>query len=117
METKPGDILLIHKQEEPVVYARVEEIVADVKPHWWQIRLLILHPPAQEATWILREEYIDGDNFTMGGEPLRLERLGPPSAMLAGGSLAEDEKPAGQDNASENNGEKVVSLFHRRPRD
>ncbi|MCB2228973.1 MAG: hypothetical protein KQH53_20025 [Desulfarculaceae bacterium] len=110
MDTRPGDIVLIHKDNQPVVYARVEEILADVKPHWWQLRLLILHPPSQEATWILREEYIDGANFTMGGDPLRLERLAPPQPVEA---VPEEPAPAAE---SGDGGEKVVSLLDRRPR-
>lgn len=115
METRPGDIVLIHKDNQPVVYARVEEILADVKPHWWQLRLLILHPPAQEATWILREEYIDGADFTMGGDPLRLERLAPPQPV----ELEPEEPeapPAESEPAGGETGDKVVSLLDRRPR-
>ena len=33
--------------------------------------------PTQEVVWILREEYINGDAFTMGGDPMRLERIAP----------------------------------------
>jgi len=112
LQTRTGDIVLIHKQNQPMVYARVEEIVADVKPKWWQIRLLILHPPAQEAVWILKEDYIDGDEFTMGGEPLRLERLAPPEP-----AIYQEPEPAADDPAPEATGEKVVSLLDRRSRD
>ena len=80
MLTRPGDILLIHHKGKAVSYARVEHIAADVKAPWWQITLLILSLPTQKVTWILREEYIDGDEFTMGGETMRLERLAPPQA-------------------------------------
>jgi hypothetical protein len=113
VETLPGDIVLIYKENKPVVYARVEEISADVKPQWWQLRLLILHPPAQEVTWILREEYIDGSEFTMGGDPLRLERLGPPKAARREEAAPPEEK----DGKPGKGGEKVVSLSSRRPRD
>ena len=115
METQIGDILLIHRQQEPVAYARVEEILADIKPGWWQIRLLVLHPPAQEATWILRKEYIDGDEFSMGGEPMRLERLAPPqpSQPRSGEPEPEPEPDAGPQGQG---GGKVVSLSRRRPK-
>jgi len=77
MDTRAGDIKLIHHNRNPVVYVRVEDITADVKPGWWQVRLLILQVPAREVTWILRDEYIDGGEFTMDGEPMRLESLAP----------------------------------------
>lgn len=113
METQTGQIVLIYRRKEPVAYARVEEILADIKPGWWQIRLLFLHPPAQEVIWILREEYIDGGEFTMGGEPMRLERLAPPqpSRPLAGDPGPDPDKtePGGE------GGGKVVSLSRRRP--
>ncbi|MCB2193134.1 MAG: hypothetical protein KQI62_16300 [Deltaproteobacteria bacterium] len=112
METRTGDILLIHRNQEPVAYARVEEILADVKPGWWQIRLLVLHPPAQEVTWILREEYIDGGDFTMGGEPMRLECLAPPQPSEP---PSEEPKPEPEDTAPDDKGGgKVVSLARRR---
>ena len=37
--------------------------------------LLFLTIPAQAATWILRRGYIDGDLFTMGGQPVKLEKV------------------------------------------
>ncbi len=112
MLTQPGDIVLIYRQNQPVVYVRVEEILADVKPGWWQIRLLFLHPPAQEAAWILREEYIDGGEFTMGGEPMRLERLAPPQPSQP----PDGEPDPGPDSPAPEGegGGKVVSLSRRR---
>lgn len=77
MPTGSGDLVLIHHLNRPAGYARVEEILSDVKPGWWQVRLLLLQVPAKEVVWILREEYISGDEFTMGGESMRLERVIP----------------------------------------
>lgn len=77
MQTKPGDILLIHHKGQAQVFARVEEITADHKPGWWRLRMTVLQVPPQELSWILREEYIDGQEFTMSGDPIRLEPLPP----------------------------------------
>jgi hypothetical protein len=109
MTTGPGDIVLIRHKGQPVSYARVEEITADVKAGWWQIKLLFLQVPLQDVTWILREEYIDGGEFTMGGETMRLERLAP-AAGLAPPPPPEPthEGPAGP------GGGKVLSLASRR---
>ena len=68
-----GDVVLIYYQEKPAVYARIEAIGPDIKKDWYQVTLLILTIPAQTVTWILREEYINGTPFTMGGQPVRLE--------------------------------------------
>jgi hypothetical protein len=72
---REGDVVLIHYQDQPMVYARIEGIIPDVKKDWYQVTLLLLTLPAQAVTWILREEYIHGSSFTMGGESVRLERV------------------------------------------
>ena len=70
-----GDLVLIHFQDKPAVYGRIESIEPDVKRDWYQVTLLLLTLPAQTVTWILREAYINGEPFTMGGQPMRLERV------------------------------------------
>ena len=108
MIARPGDIVLIHQGGKPMVHARVEEISADSKPGWWHLRLLLLAVPTQELTWILREEYIDGGEFTMGGVAMRLQRLDPPLP-------APPEEPEPPQDAGPGGG-KVLSLASRRPR-
>ena len=70
-----GDLVLIYFKDEPGVYARIERIEPDIKKDWYQVTLLLLTIPHQVITWILREEYINGKNFTMGGENRRLEKI------------------------------------------
>jgi hypothetical protein len=70
-----GDIVLIHYQDEPTMYARIESIDPDVKKDWYQVGLLLLTIPPQNVTWILREEYINGAPFTMGGNSMMLEEV------------------------------------------
>jgi len=70
-----GDLVLIYYQENPTVYARIEGIEPDMKKDWYQVGLLLLTIPAQTVTWILREEYINGTSFTMGGQSMRLEEV------------------------------------------
>lgn len=67
-----GEVVAIHVNNQPSVYARIEAIEADVKPRWFQVRLLFLSFPPQEATWILRAEYIDGSVFTMNDVPVQI---------------------------------------------
>lgn len=67
-----GDVVLIHYQEKPAVYARIEAIAPDTKKNWYQVTFLFLTIPSRTVTWILREEYINGAPFTMGGQPVRL---------------------------------------------
>jgi hypothetical protein len=70
-----GDVVLIHYQDKPMAYARIEAIEPDIKKDWYQVTLLLLTIPAQTVTWILREAYIHGELFTMGGHSVRLERV------------------------------------------
>lgn len=70
-----GEIVLIYYQDQPATYARIESIEPDIKKGWYQVTLLLLSIPTQTVTWILRESYIDGEPFTMGGMPMRLEEV------------------------------------------
>jgi hypothetical protein len=72
---REGDVVLIHYQEQPVAYARIEGISPDVKREWYQVTLLLLTIPAQSVTWILRDEYLNGTSFTMAGQSMRLEKV------------------------------------------
>ena len=73
-----GDLVLVHYEDQPVVYARIEAIEPDIKKDWLQVSLLILTIPFQSVTWILREEYINGEGFTMGGKAMKIERVESP---------------------------------------
>lgn len=66
-------MVLIYRKEQPTVFARVEHIEPDIKRDWYHITLLLLTIPTQVVTWILRGSYIEGETFTMGGVPMRLE--------------------------------------------
>jgi hypothetical protein len=70
-----GDVVLIYSQDQPAIFARIESIDSDIKKGWYQVTLLLLTIPTQTVTWILREAYIDGAPFTMGGRPMRLEKV------------------------------------------
>jgi hypothetical protein len=70
-----GDVVLIHYQDKPMAYARIEAIKPDVKKDWHHVTLLLLTIPLQAVTWILRQAYVDGEPFTMGGQPVRLEKV------------------------------------------
>jgi len=72
---KVGDLVLVHYEDQPVVYARIEAIEPDIKKDWLRVSLMILTIPLQTVTWILREEYINGEGFTMGGKLMKLERV------------------------------------------
>ena len=72
---REGDVVLIYYKDQPSVFARIEFIEPDIKKDWYRITLLLLSIPARSVTWILRDSYINGAPFTMGGTPMRLEEV------------------------------------------
>jgi len=84
-----GDIVAVYIDDKPSAYARIEDITRDIKPHWYQVRLLFLGFPAQETTWILRKEYLEGSSFTMKDLPMKIVPLAKPGLYAQKGS----EKP------------------------
>jgi hypothetical protein len=73
--TSINDLVLIYVEDKPMAFARVEDIQPDMKRGWFQIKLLILQIPPTIVTWILRDIYINGAEYTMGGQKMRLEKV------------------------------------------
>jgi hypothetical protein len=73
--TTINDIVLIHLDRKPSFYARINDINPDVKKGWYQVELLVLTLPPQTLVWILEEAHIQGEEFTMGGRPMKLVEI------------------------------------------
>lgn len=69
------DIVLIYSEGAPLTFARIEGILPDIKQNWYHVKLLILQIPLQSVTWILKDSYINGEEFTMDGRKVRLEPI------------------------------------------
>jgi hypothetical protein len=113
MPTSIQDLVCIHINNLPAFYARVEDIAPDVKPGWWQVRLLILTHPLQLFTWILDESQINGAAFTMGGTPVRLEKVVPPESH-DDQAVKEDGTGVHEGSGKKKGSGKVVSLVDRK---
>jgi hypothetical protein len=100
-----NDLVLIHHEDQPVLFARIEEILPDAKPDWYHVKLLMLQVPPQMVTWILRDVYIDGETFTMNGQRMRLEKVVPPTDKPA---PTTDDSPPSPD--PQPGGGQVISL-------
>ncbi len=74
-ETIPGDLVLIQSASKPAGFARIEAIRPHELEGWYHCDLLLLAVPPRPITWILERVQIDGGDFTMSGQPIRLERL------------------------------------------
>ncbi|THB80988.1 MAG: hypothetical protein D3926_04375 [Desulfobacteraceae bacterium] len=70
---RENDVVLIKMEDSPLSFARVEKITPDTKKDWYHIKLLLLQLPLQTVNWILKEDYINGEEFHMGGKPMILE--------------------------------------------
>lgn len=110
-----NDVVLIHVDNKPGFYARIEEIAPDVKPGWWQVRLLVFTFPLQVFTWILDEYQLEGADFTMGGTPIRMD---PVVSPLEEEHLRREQEGKGAQGQPQqaNGSSKVVSLMDRRKR-
>ncbi len=113
MSTMIQDLVCVHIENNPSFYARIEDIMPDVKPGWWQVKLLVLTHPLQLFTWILDESQINGDSFTMGGTPVRLARVVSPENrdVQAPGEPGKEVKECGGDKKECG---KVVSIIDRK---
>lgn len=101
-----NDIVLIHLEDKPLVFARIENILPDAKPDWYHVKLLLLQVPLQVVTWVLRDIYINGETFTMNGKPMRLERIAPWESE----EKQPQKKPAPKKNRKSAPDPKVITL-------
>jgi hypothetical protein len=92
-----NDLVLIYFEDNPLSFARIENILPDSKPDWYHVKLLLLQMPPQLVTWILRDVYINGTEFTMNGKRMRLEKVvvpDEPESPEAIGKQDETDEPA-----------------------
>lgn len=104
-----NDVVLIYFENQPAAFARIEEITPDVKRGWYLVKLLLLQVPLQVVTWILRDVYIDGQEYTMNGNHMRLEKVVCPGERTEKGPEPEEKVPEG-DSAERSATAKVISL-------
>jgi hypothetical protein len=101
---RENDIVLIYFEDKPLVFARIEDILVDSKPNWYHVKLLLLQVPLQVVTWILRDVYINGAEFTMNGKRMRLEKIKSPETTqntADDGQELDENKPANNSNGAE----------------
>lgn len=102
--TDEKDLVLIYLEEQPLVFARIEEIQPDAKRGWFHVKLLMLQIPPQVVTWILRDVYINGEEFTMGGKRMKMEKVACPDAA------EESEDNLKNDASKKSKGANVISI-------
>jgi hypothetical protein len=76
--TDIGDVILVYIEEKPAFFGRVEDVIPDSKPGWVRLKFLILQVPPTIGEWILRPEYVQGNEFSLGGRKIRIEKVVAP---------------------------------------
>ncbi len=107
----PNDIVLVHIDNKPAFFARVERIDSDYKRNWWHVKFFVLALPMQVITWIIDDEQIRGADFTMGGVPVRVEKVVPPVET----SAKEPEAETSPNNTAPQKQARILSLTPNRP--
>ena len=105
-----NDIVLIYLEDEPLSFARIEDISADSKRDWYHVKLLMLQIPLQVVTWILRDVYIEGAEFTMNGKRMRLEKVMAPDERQPREPNVENEEKDAPKPKKNTGPAKVISL-------
>lgn len=102
------DLVLIYFEGKPLTFGRIESILADSKKDWYHVKLLLLQIPLQVVTWILKDVYINGAEFTMNGKKMRIEKVESPVELDT--TDTRGDKKAEKGTASNDKGAKVISL-------
>ncbi len=107
-----NDIVLIYFEDIPVSFARIESIIPDARKDWYHIKLLMLNIPLQVVTWILKDDYINGDEFQMNGQKMKLEKVESPGDDLPKKKLQRtpDKKVAKAMGAKKKTPSKIISF-------
>jgi hypothetical protein len=74
----PGNIILIISDQKEGIFVYVDDITPDSKPGWWRVNFQILIPTLDfkplRTLWILDDQQIRGQEFTMGGIKHQLQK-------------------------------------------
>ncbi len=109
--TIENDLVLIYFEEKPLTFARIESILPDSKKDWYHVKLLLLQVPLQVVTWILKDVYISGTEFTMNGKKMRLEKVeSPAEPQTSEPSKKQKTKLSQKKAAPKEKSAKVISL-------
>lgn len=73
-----GQVILVYVEEEPGFFARVERVQPDKKKGWWQLTFLVLTIPLKSMSWILDDEQMRGQSFTMNGVAMQIKQVEAP---------------------------------------
>ena len=102
-----GEVVLVYIDNEPSFFARIENIEPDRKKNWWQMSFLILSIPLKSMTWILDDEQMRGQPFTMNSVPMQIKKVEAPEAE----HFRDQEKRVAEESEMKGDGGNIVSMF------
>jgi len=109
-----NDVVLVYFEDNPVAFARIEDIFPDYKKDWYHVKLLMLQLPLQTVTWILRDRYINGEEFTMSGKRMRIELVKPVDEPdISDNDYDEEDNPPIPEETKQTGKAKVISFKGR----
>lgn len=76
-----SDVVIIFQGHIPVKFVHVVNIEPDAKKGWWKVTFMDVGMPAMMWTWLLDNDQIEGQEFTMGGIPHRVQLYSRASAI------------------------------------
>jgi hypothetical protein len=106
----PNDIVLVHLDNKPAFFARVERIDPDYKRGWWRVKFFILALPMQVITWIIDDEQIRGADFTMGGMPVCIEKAVPPAEISPEDTAPSEPEPSANTDMAPKKQARILAL-------
>ncbi len=102
-----GEVILVYIDNEPGFFARIEKIVPDHKKSWWQMSFLILSIPLKTMTWILDDEQMRGQNFTMNGVPMQIKKVEAPESE----HFRDSKTRVAEESEKKSDGGNIISMF------
>jgi hypothetical protein len=102
-----GEVILVYIDNEPAFFARVEKIAPDQKKNWWQMTFLMLSIPLKTMTWILDDEQMRGQAFTMNSVPMQIKKVEAPDSE----HFRDPKKRVAEESQPKGDGGNIVSMF------
>jgi len=101
-----GQVILVYIKEEPGFFARVERVQPDQKKGWWQMTFLVLAIPLKTMSWILDDEQMRGQTFTMNGVAMQIKQVEAPDEEYFSAAETKTAKDKPEDKSGN-----VISMF------
>ena len=102
-----GEVVLVYIDNEPGFFARIESIEPDRKKSWWQMSFLILSIPLKTMTWILDDEQVRGQTFTMNSVPMQIKKVEAPEAE----HFRDPQTRIAKEGETKKDGGNIISMF------